>query len=186
MFVAKRFTTWNLVHPKVFPVGGALIVLITFTIKDTWRDQVKDDLSSVESALTIYNLRADIEDTRIAILQTLWSSDAGTKSIVPRDERARQLWDLGNLYSKNRAEIGLAKFLSSKLDDYHKSDIPDVSAVSSHMTELRQLENDLTEDRHERSMLAEASGTISAQVKVTSDRLTHLQTELYRDRKSVV
>jgi hypothetical protein len=69
--LARRLTDWFRVHPKVFSVIGILIALLTFTIKEWWRDSVKEDLSGLDSAATTFDLSNTIYEGNLKIFGTV-------------------------------------------------------------------------------------------------------------------
>jgi hypothetical protein len=62
MHLAKRITAWLKIHPKVFSVTGTLIVLLTFTIKNAWRESVRDDLDDLERKSSLFPITEGLEE----------------------------------------------------------------------------------------------------------------------------
>ena len=54
-------------HSRILTVLGALIVFVTFVVKEGLRDRGKDLLASVESAQTTFVMRSDVEDLRLQL-----------------------------------------------------------------------------------------------------------------------
>jgi hypothetical protein len=85
MRLAKRLTTWLKVHPKIFSLLGTFIVLVTFTIKEAWRDSVKDKLDDFNNGVDQFNIEQSIEETQRNVV-------VDTKAVSIRSEDKQSLF----------------------------------------------------------------------------------------------
>jgi hypothetical protein len=64
MRIGAKSETWLRQHPKVLSVAGSLVVLLTFTIREAWRDSVKEEISGAEASLSAFQLENEILNTQ--------------------------------------------------------------------------------------------------------------------------
>lgn len=76
MRFAKWLTAWLKIHPKWLSVAGTLVVLLTFTVREAWRDSVKEKISDEQAELSSFEIRDSIAETQCNMLRMTFGPGA--------------------------------------------------------------------------------------------------------------
>jgi hypothetical protein len=90
MQFAKHFTDWLRIHPKALPLMGGFIVLLTFAVKDAWRDSVKDELSEIDGEISQFQFDQSLQDALGSLLfhgRTSVNNPVSRKEMLEDDSR---------------------------------------------------------------------------------------------------
>jgi len=98
--MARRVVNFAKVHRRVAAVTGALIVFLTFVVKDAVREQVKDLVDSLQSAEGVFEIRAQHEVT-VGLLngigqrvQLIWHSTPAAKEFLRKYDNSGVIHDI--------------------------------------------------------------------------------------------
>jgi hypothetical protein len=76
---------WLKHHPKFFSIVGALIVLLTFSVKEGWRDSVRDQLQDLSNRHSSFALGINFDATAYNIFTLQSIEPAALTETINRD-----------------------------------------------------------------------------------------------------
>jgi len=120
--MTRRIIDYVRRHRRVLAVAGALIVFLTFIVKDAVREQVKDLVSGLQSAEDVFEIRAQHEVT-VGLLngigqrvQLIWQSTPEGKGFLKKNDRSGVVHDItenADIIEQERANLdNLQRFIA--------------------------------------------------------------------------
>jgi len=142
--IARRVVNFAKVHRRVAAVTGALIVFLTFVVKDAVREQVKDLVDSLQSAEDVFEIRAQHEVT-VALLngigqrvQLIWQSTPEAKEFLRKNDKSGVIHDItenADIIEQERANLDNLQRFIARLPSSETGLRAEVSEIRKRWTE---------------------------------------------------